>query len=120
LTSPLAQVHVSSSPDNPLAHSARSFVVLEYSKRMLTKKSQQKEVFESMCRIGDDNYNEETARNKWYTGGGRSPRSGFIVYVKSTLTGDESGKVLLEALHSPQFPHHSTANQVRDMTSGNP
>jgi len=44
----------------------------------------------------------------------RNESVGMLVYIKASLTGDESGDVLEYAGHNPSFPHQSTADQFFD------
>jgi len=53
------------------------------------------------CVVGTIQYQEDTARS--------SP--GTVVYIKSSLTGDEPADVLNYKRQDPCFPHDSTANQ---------
>lgn len=53
------------------------------------------------CVVGTIQYQEDTARS--------SP--GIVVYIKSSLTGDEPADVLNYKRQDPCFPHDSTANQ---------
>jgi len=53
------------------------------------------------CVVGTIQYQEDTAR--------RSP--GIVVYIKSSLTGDEPADVLNYKRGDPCFPHDSTVNQ---------
>jgi hypothetical protein len=54
----------------------------------------------SHCAVGDIIYSPETR--------------GKLLYIKTTLTGDEPGDVLEYKLCHPDFPHQSTANQFFD------
>ncbi len=47
------------------------------------------------------------------TGGTRGPE-GTLVYIKSSLTGDEPADVIEYSVHTPAFPHESTADQWFD------
>ena len=53
------------------------------------------------CVVGTIQYQEDAARS----------RPGIVVYVKSSLTGDEPADVLNYKRQDPCFPHDSTANQ---------
>jgi hypothetical protein len=52
-----------------------------------------------------------------YPGDLRGPAAeGILIYIKSSLTGDESADVQQFSLMNPRFPHESTANQWFDET----
>ncbi len=44
----------------------------------------------------------------------RRPMAGTLVYIKSTLTGDEPADVAEYAARTPEFPHQTTADQFFD------
>ncbi len=52
----------------------------------------------------------------WNNGPGncRRPMAGTLVYIKSTLTGDEPADVAEYAARTPEFPHQTTADQFFD------
>ncbi len=43
-------------------------------------------------------------------------RTGYLLYIKSSLTGNESADVLGQRVHQPNFPHDPTVNQFFDET----
>lgn len=56
-------------------------------------------------------------KNKWHCAAGKikytndSKDDGILIYIKSSLTGDESTDILHYSLQSPDFPHETTADQ---------
>jgi hypothetical protein len=61
------------------------------------------------CVVGTIQYQEDTAKRNQEDTARRSP--GIVVYIKSSLTGDEPADVLNYKRADPCFPHDSTANQ---------
>jgi hypothetical protein len=46
-----------------------------------------------------------------YLGDGDPTHMGYLVYIKSSLTGDEPSDLINFKLQEPSFPHHSTVDQ---------
>jgi hypothetical protein len=46
-----------------------------------------------------------------YLGDGDPAHMGYLVYIKSSLTGDEPSDLINFKLQEPSFPHHSTVDQ---------
>lgn len=46
-----------------------------------------------------------------YLGDGQPEHMGYLVYIKSSLTGDEPSDLINFKLQEPCFPHHSTVDQ---------
>ncbi|WP_272227216.1 patatin-like phospholipase family protein [Methylophilus methylotrophus] len=46
-----------------------------------------------------------------YLGDGDPEHMGYLVYIKSSLTGDEPSDLINFKLQEPSFPHHSTVDQ---------
>lgn len=46
-----------------------------------------------------------------YLGDGHPDHMGYLVYIKSSLTGDEPSDLINFKLQEPSFPHHSTVDQ---------